>query len=195
MSYQATSEAESCNPSRNGFPPGRHGLNTFSVTIKLKGLLSGISALFLFAAAPFPAHASTLWAAGETLPPLKDMPPAEYITEKLLTGFETVDALLVDQTAFSETRFDRMGYLLKNYTQPFTIEYFITLGQDKAAGVDNSILSTGSTHDKKRTLANWIVLMPREGPPELHVSLFGPDDTVKELDIRLDRSFWTEGLE
>ncbi len=92
-------------------------------------------------------------------------------------------------------RLDRIGYLLKNHSEQFSMEDFILFGSDTAEGPDNSIWRTGGSPKKERTLATWIVLIPKQGNPELYIKFANPGQPEFELDMKLDTSFWTEGLE
>jgi isopenicillin-N N-acyltransferase like protein len=95
----------------------------------------------------------------------------------------------------SEVTLAHMGALLSAFAAPLTMDNFITVSRDKGTGPDDGIMRTGGHSGGSRTLASWILFFPKSGFPELHVSLIAPDETEKEFDVRLDQSFWKEGLE
>jgi isopenicillin-N N-acyltransferase-like protein len=95
----------------------------------------------------------------------------------------------------SMVRLNRIEQLLTVNQPPFGLEQFIAFSQDRAGGPDNSIQRTGSTPKKARTFATWIVYIPKEGYPELHLNLQNPGNPGRTLNLLLDTPFWTEGTE
>lgn len=111
-----------------------------------------------------------------------------YINEKLLWANKDIGTS-------SQARFNRIKYLLTSYPSSFTMADFIAFSEDVHDGPDNSIWRTGSTPKKERTLASWIVYMPKNGYPELYVRLANPDEPEKAYNMLLDTPFWVEGIE
>jgi hypothetical protein len=216
------------------FPPhGRKG----------QGPLAGINAKGL----------AVVSAAPETLSDARMSPSAERITERLLTGFETVDALLSAPHLFkkgfpvfciiadrakialievsphgevavkstengiivhtnhyitdgflslnkkadkiSELRLERLDSTLKGAAAALTVDDFINASKDKGSGAQDAIFRLDGPPGTERTLASWVLRLPKSGAPELYVALFGADGTGMEYDFNLDQPFWTEGLD
>ncbi|HEY3276644.1 MAG TPA: carcinine hydrolase/isopenicillin-N N-acyltransferase family protein [Syntrophorhabdaceae bacterium] len=192
-------------------------------------------------------------AAPETISDSRMNPSAERITEALLTGYETVDALLSAPLAFkkgfpifyliadrhkialaeippqgdalirtaengtlfhtnhyiqqkfidfnkkmrknSELRLERLAGAFTGLAGPLTMDTFIGISKDRGTGTEDAILRFGGPPGSERTLASWILSLPKAAPPELHVGFFGADETEREYDLRLDRSFWSEAVE
>ena len=111
-----------------------------------------------------------------------------YIDEKLLNAYKKVDES-------SEIRLNRIQYLFTTHPSPLTMEDFIVFSEDRNDAPDNSIWRTDSTSKKERTMASWIVYIPKDGSPELYVKLTHPKKPEKTYSLKLDTSFWTEGLE
>jgi len=95
----------------------------------------------------------------------------------------------------SITRVNRIEKLLNDHLSGFTIDDFVALSGDANDGPDESIWRTGSATDKVRTLATWIVYIPKQGPPEFSVKLANPEEPVRIYNLILDTPFWTEGTE
>ena len=87
-------------------------------------------------------------------------------------------------------RLERIRYLLENYIEPFTKEYFIEVSQDQNDGPDNSIWRTGSTPESSHTVGTWFVTIPKEGPPEVYVKIVNTPEGEKVYDLNLDSDFW-----
>lgn len=88
----------------------------------------------------------------------------------------------------SSTRYNRISELLNN-TSPYTLDKFISFSNDRNDGPDNSILRTGSTSKKQRTLATWAVSIPKDSAPELYVKLLNPGEDEKIIRINVDDAF------
>ncbi len=95
----------------------------------------------------------------------------------------------------SQMRFDHIGLVLNGLPGPLTMDDFIRISEDKGAQPGESIIRPPGPPGATRTLATWILFLPKSGPPELHALFLGPEEVMKEYDSRLDQSFWTEGLE
>lgn len=111
-----------------------------------------------------------------------------YIDEKLLHANEKIGKS-------SLARFNRIGKLLNNHPSRFTVDNFITFSEDAADGPDDSIWRTGGAPGKERTLATWIIYMPKNSDPELYVKFANPDEPIRVYSMKLDVPFWTEGIE
>lgn len=84
----------------------------------------------------------------------------------------------------SLTRYARIAELLKPDHQ-YSLDDFIAISQDRAAGADNSLWRTGSTPKVPRTLATWIVHIVPEGSPKLYVKLANPgeEEYIYNIDV------------
>jgi hypothetical protein len=71
-----------------------------------------------------------------------------------------------------------------------TLEDFIAFSQDRNAGPDDSIWRTGGTPERERTLASWIVSLPKDVPPEIFIRLADPGKAIKTDRVKLDAAFW-----
>jgi hypothetical protein len=114
------------------------------------------------------------------------------------TNHYTNQNLLKENERYNENsllRLNRLQYLLVNYHDRFSIDDFNALAGDKNNGPDNSIWRIGSSPKKERTLARWIVFLPKNSSPELYFKLANPDSNELNYDIKLDKPFWTEGTE
>lgn len=94
----------------------------------------------------------------------------------------------------SVLRRNRLQSLLSTYNESFTVDDFLAIAGDKGNGPDNSIWRTGS-QGKERTLASWVVFLPRGSQPEIYFKLINPGSNELSYEIRLDKQFWTEGTE
>jgi len=92
----------------------------------------------------------------------------------------------------SETRFERISYLLNNCGKLLTLQDFVDFSEDEDEGPDNSIWRTGSTPEKARTLASFIVAIPKNGSPEVYLKLANPGDDEKNYNLKLDGPFWSK---
>jgi isopenicillin-N N-acyltransferase like protein len=93
----------------------------------------------------------------------------------------------------SSTRLDRIRDLLETAPARLTPENFMVFSRDTHAGPDDSIWRTGGKAGRERTLATWIVSLPKDAPPELFVRLVNPGETEKILRLTLDDPFWKRG--
>ena len=192
-------------------------------------------------------------ASPDSLALTRGKPPTELIIEQLLTGFDTVDALLsaekvlrdgpsvfyvvadrskvalieiaprgakavrtidsgilfhtnhyIDDSLLalnkrshnnSQMRLEHMDLVFNGLPGPLTMDDFIRIGEDKGAPPGESIMRPPGPPGTARTLATWVLFLPKSGPPELHASFLGTEEVMREYDSKLDRAFWTEGLE
>ncbi|MCX5816411.1 MAG: carcinine hydrolase/isopenicillin-N N-acyltransferase family protein [Proteobacteria bacterium] len=111
-----------------------------------------------------------------------------YTDEKLLHANEKIGKS-------SLARFNRIGNLLNDHPYCFTVDDFVTFSEDVADGPDDSIWRIGGTPGKERTLATWIIYIPKNGDPELYVKFANPDEPIRAYNMKLDVPFWTEGIE
>ncbi len=105
-----------------------------------------------------------------------------------------LDAALIDANQkigqSSRARLARIEELLAGKARPLTREDFIAFSGDRSAGPDNSIWRTGSRPERERTLATWIVSLPKDAPPELFVRLADPGAAERTGTLNLDAAFW-----
>ncbi len=90
----------------------------------------------------------------------------------------------------SKIRYDRITSLLSTRQGQLTMEDFVAFSQDQSAGPDNSIFRTGSDSRKSRTVATWIIAIPKDGIPELYVKMKDPGEDFRAYSGRLDAEFW-----
>jgi hypothetical protein len=105
-----------------------------------------------------------------------------------------LDASLVDANRkvgrSSRARLGKIGELLGNRTAPLTLEDFIAFSGDRSDGPDDSIWRTGGKPERERTIASWIVSLPKEAPTEFFIRLADLGKAVKEARVTLDAAFW-----
>ena len=92
-------------------------------------------------------------------------------------------------------RLNRLQHLLVNHPDPFTIDDFLSIAGDRNNGPDNSIWRSGGSPKHERTLASWVAFLPRNSPPEIYFKLLNPGSNELNYEIKLDKPFWTEGIE
>ena len=93
----------------------------------------------------------------------------------------------------SDKRLHRIQQLLADHPTPLTLEDFIVFSDDRHDGPDESIWRTGGTPEKTRTLAGWIIAVPREGAPTLYLKTANPEEKEKTYRLKLDRASWDKG--
>ncbi|KUK57332.1 MAG: Peptidase C45 acyl-coenzyme A:6-aminopenicillanic acid acyl-transferase [Synergistales bacterium 53_16] len=90
----------------------------------------------------------------------------------------------------SKTRYDRITKLLASKQGDLTPEDFIAFSEDKNAGPDNSIFREGSDPGKSRTVATWIITIPKGKAPQLYVTMKDPEKDFRAYSDILDAEFW-----
>jgi len=108
-----------------------------------------------------------------------------YIGERLLRANEKIGTS-------SLARLKRIRQLMTTHASPFTLDDFKTFSEDGHGGPDRSIWRTGSTPERERTLATWIVSIPRNDSPTLYVKLANIGEPERTYNLNLDSSFWAE---
>ncbi len=110
--------------------------------------------------------------------------------------YHTNHYVLQSMTSFNKTagissltRYDRIGELLGSAGTPFTLDTFSSFAMDQHDGPDNSILRTGSTPGKTRTLATWAVYIPEEGSPVIRIRLMNPRTQEQTAEFTADDVF------
>jgi hypothetical protein len=114
------------------------------------------------------------------------------------TNHYTNQNLLKENERYIESsllRLNRLQYLLGKHTDPFTLDDFLSVASDRSNGSDNSIWRIGKSPQKERTIASWVVFLPKHSPPELYFKLVNPGSNELNYEIKLDKPFWTEGTE
>lgn len=91
----------------------------------------------------------------------------------------------------SRVRNGRIGEILQKKSR-WTMDDFIIVTSDQAAGADDSIFRTGSTKKSEKTIASWVVRIPPEGAPELYVRLLNPHEPVREVRLTGEAMFETK---
>jgi len=90
----------------------------------------------------------------------------------------------------SAVRQDRILQLLDTGPPRLTPEDFIDFSRDIHAGPDDSIWRTGGKAGRERTLATWIVSLPKNAPPEIFIRLANPGEPERTMRMPLDSPFW-----
>jgi isopenicillin-N N-acyltransferase-like protein len=90
----------------------------------------------------------------------------------------------------SRARISRIDALIAAHPAPLSLGQFITFSGDRSDGPDNSLWRTGGSPNGERTLASWIVSLPRDGFPELYIRLANPGEPEKTTQVVLDGPFW-----
>jgi isopenicillin-N N-acyltransferase like protein len=90
----------------------------------------------------------------------------------------------------SGKRLDRIRHLLEEHGGLLTLQDFVSFSEDRNDGPDQSIWREGSEPGRARTLASWIVALPKSGCPELHVKLANPDEEETQMNLKLNEAFW-----
>lgn len=93
-------------------------------------------------------------------------------------------------SASSKKRYERISQLLSSREGKLTLEDFKMFSEDKNAGPDDSIFREGSSAEKSRTVATWIVSIPVSGGPEIYITINDPGKPLKAYSGKLDASFW-----
>ncbi len=88
----------------------------------------------------------------------------------------------------SHVRDRRIGEILGGRPS-WTMDEFIAVTADHAAGADDSIFRTGSTKKSEKTIASWVARIPPEGAPEIYVRLLNPKEPVREVRLTGDALF------
>ena len=93
----------------------------------------------------------------------------------------------------SQVRCRRISGLVDQLKGPFTFADFLVFSQDRNAGPDNSINRVGSTPEKTRTLATFVVHLSDDAP---HVFLrtSNPGEPDRMVNFRLEPGLWSKGL-
>lgn len=92
----------------------------------------------------------------------------------------------------SQARLARIEALLAQAPTPLTLETFAAMSRDRQGGPDNAVFRTGSTPQKTRTLATFLVRLETGRPPRALVSVFDSDRQPWTLDLTLDEKFWSQ---
>ncbi len=90
----------------------------------------------------------------------------------------------------SKTRYERITKLLASKQGDLTMEDFIAFSEDRNSGPDNSIFREGSNPGKSRTVATWIITIPKGKAPQLYVTMKDPGKDFRAYSGILDAEFW-----
>jgi len=94
----------------------------------------------------------------------------------------------------SIARLKRINHFLESSEKAFTIEQFISISEDKAGTSNNSIWRIGDGNSKVRTLASFVVSIPRTGLPEIYIKISNPGEKESIIRDKLDFSNWSKKL-
>jgi hypothetical protein len=89
-------------------------------------------------------------------------------------------------------RLNRIQHLIAAQTSTFTLDDFVRISNDRNGGSEGALWRVTSASSTIRTLANWIVYIPPDGPPALYVKLANPDGPEKTYTVTLDSAFWKQ---
>ena len=79
----------------------------------------------------------------------------------------------------SRTRLKRIAALMDT-KERFTFSDFIRFSTSRIDGPDNSLSRTGSKPSSTRTMASWIVRLPKDSSPELFITISNPNEEPTE---------------
>lgn len=94
-------------------------------------------------------------------------------------------------TPGSRARLARIRNYMFSTKKPFNISDFISISEDRDGGPDHAIWRTGSSREKIRTLAGFILAIPEYGMPEIYIRLANPDEEERVLRGGFDFSLMT----
>jgi isopenicillin-N N-acyltransferase-like protein len=103
--------------------------------------------------------------------------------------------LWANQTAHhsSQVRFRRISRLFDREWKPFTFADFLVFSQDRVAGPDDSLNRLGSTPEKTRTLATFVVHLADDAP-HVFVRMSNPGEPDRIVNFSLEPGLWVKGL-
>ncbi len=90
----------------------------------------------------------------------------------------------------SRRRLVRIGELAEGRTAPLTFADFKAFSQDRRDGPVDSLWRTGNRPKGERTLASWVVSLPKAAPPEIFIRLANPGQKERTMEMSLDSAFW-----
>lgn len=93
-------------------------------------------------------------------------------------------------SASSKARYERITNLLSSREGQLGMEDFVEFSEDRNAGPDNSIFRAGSDSRKSRTVATWIIAIPKGSMPKLYVNMKDPGKDFRAYSGELDAEFW-----
>jgi len=103
---------------------------------------------------------------------------------------ESLTSLNVKVGRSSRRRLVRIGELVEGRTAPLSFADFKAFSQDRRDGPVDSLWRTGSRPKGERTLASWVVSLPKEVPPEIFIRLANPGEKERTIEMTLDIAFW-----
>jgi hypothetical protein len=95
----------------------------------------------------------------------------------------------INDGASSTTRLARIRTLLAEARPPLDVAQFKRFSSDQHDGPDNSLWRTG---EKTRTLAAWIMELPKQGAPALYLKIANPGQPLVEANYVFDAKFWRQ---
>lgn len=87
----------------------------------------------------------------------------------------------------------RIGELLAQTPQPYTLQQFLQFSRDQHDGPENSIFRTGMGKGTERTMAEWAVRIPPQGAPEIYIKMLNPGQTPQVKIYQAGPSFFQKG--
>lgn len=89
----------------------------------------------------------------------------------------------------SLTRLNRIQELIEKRSKPFSINDFISMSEDKKDGPDNSIYRDGSSENKNKTVAVWLVYLSKTNEDKLYVKIRDRRDNIEVYNFKLNELF------
>lgn len=176
-----------------------HGIpyfGLFAVDSRARGIKSGVNRQGLSAVT---ASASSIPGHLRASQPGKHGILGRYAYKVLDRGVTAHTNYYLDQTLAdfnikighsSATRYRRVGELLADARQPYTLARYAAISRDRHDGPDDSLWRTGR---KEATLSSWILDSPAQGSQTLRVVLDNPGMPEAVRTWTLDDAFWARG--
>ena len=95
----------------------------------------------------------------------------------------------VSQSTFM--RYQRIGDLLAA-NAPFDQTAFERFAADQTILAPDGTIDTNNNILRKVTLATWLINIPLNGPPTLHLQMRNPKQPQDNITLRLDQAFWQQ---
>jgi hypothetical protein len=95
-------------------------------------------------------------------------------------------------SASSFMRHKRIQHLMTPQASSFMLDDFIAFSNDRNGGSEGALWQAPGAPGTIRTLAAWILYVPTDGPPSLHIKLANPDEPERTHTVTLDSAFWKQ---
>lgn len=108
-----------------------------------------------------------------------------YVDEHLI-------AYNVPVSASTFLRYNRINTLLTGTSQAFTASQFETFAKDQTMLNPDGSIDTNDNILRHITLATWLIAMPKDGPPVLHLQEMNPQQPKRDIHFVLNSAFWQQ---